>query len=151
MESAQEQQLGEVVPHDDPKTVQLEIYRNVLSPEGKPTGYIKRVENRKLKDILEDLIKKLGEDYKELDYFGFSSIIERKDREQVAWPEKWRWIACYAVRGDSEGYYIHVDVIFSDGTRDSNGTREMLFLGKSLSGMDLALRVANKCAKYLGA
>jgi len=146
MESAEEQEkLGDWVPHDDPKTVPVEVYKYVLKPDGTPSGYIRRVGNRQLMYILNDLIAKLGEDYKELDYFGYSSAIERKDRGQVTWPEKWHWIACYVVTGGSEGYYIHVDVIFSDGTR------EMIFLGKSLSGMDLALRVANKCTKFLGA
>jgi len=144
METAQEQ-LGEVVPHDDPNTVQLEIYRNLLSPEGKPTGYLRRVGTRSLSDILEDLIKKLREDYKELDYFGFSSAIERKDREQVTWPEKWRWIACYAVTGGSEGHYIHVEVVLSDDTRI------LVFIGKTFQGMAHAFRIANKCAMFLGA
>jgi hypothetical protein len=26
-------------------------------------------------------------------------------------PASWSWIACYAVRGNSEGYYVHIELI----------------------------------------
>ena len=57
---------------------------------------------------------------------------------------RWRWLACYAVTGDSEGWYVHVDVISGD-------SRKLLFLCKTFADMDAAYKIAKRCAELLGA
>src|SRR5262249_3603265 len=54
-----------------------------------------------------------------LDYF---SPGDDPWRDNPAWQDLWqykgaryRWIACFAVTGTSEGHYIHVDLIGTDG------------------------------------
>lgn len=56
-----------------------------------------------------------------------------------------RWIACYAVTGNSEGHYVHVDLIGSEGQR------RLVFLCKTFEGMDHAYKIAQRCAELLGA
>jgi hypothetical protein len=61
----------------------------------------------------------------------------------VTWPEG-RWIACYAVRGGSEGWYVHIDVITQD--------RERLPIGLAKCwSKELAWKVATKAAELLDA
>lgn len=60
------------------------------------------------------------------------------------------WIACFAVRGGSEGFYVHVEAIFRPAGRDMAGRRVLLALGKEWSA-DRALEVANACARLLEA
>lgn len=60
------------------------------------------------------------------------------------------WIACYAVEGDNEGWYVHVDALWRATHRDDPGRRVLLALGKEWSA-DRALAVANACARLLGA
>lgn len=43
----------------------------------------------------------------------------------MPWPDDWRWLAVYVVTGGSEGTYLHVDAIRSDGKR------QLLILGKT--------------------
>ncbi len=59
-----------------------------------------------------------------------------------AMPERWQWIACYPVKGSSEGYYIHIDILFH------NGTRTMFGLAKVWDWESACLR-ANAAAKIL--
>ncbi len=76
------------------------------------------------------------------------------------------WIACYAVRGSSEGYWVHVDAIMNgfaplriqwmengevlereapDDCRFSTN----LFLGKTFLGLHVATQVAALITEYL--
>ena len=48
------------------------------------------------------------------------------------WPATYHWLAIFAVKGGSEGYYIHVEAITGD-------KRELLLLGKAFGGLDVAL------------
>lgn len=81
-------------------------------------------------DIEADIIRKMKEEHLEawkmLDYFGLEYDY-RRQRKGDYFPVQWKWIACYYVKGGSEGYYFHVDLIDSDGKRD------LIFLGKTLS------------------
>ena len=52
--------------------------------------------------------------------------------DSPVWPEKppyTRWIACYAVKGDSEGWYVHVDLIRSEPD-GATGGRFLMILAK---------------------
>ncbi|MFA5183580.1 MAG: hypothetical protein WC405_19910 [Syntrophales bacterium] len=77
-----------------------------------------------------------------LDYFH----IVRGDSEEeraVPLPDELRWLVVFAVTGASEGFYIHVEVIYP-------GSRKLLILGKDLgSKMDTALQAVNVLAPLL--
>ena len=81
-------------------------------------------------DIEADIIRKIKEEHPEawemLDYFGLEYDYRRNHRGDY-FPTSWQWIACYYVKGGSEGYYFHVDLIAL------GGERKMIFLGKTLS------------------
>uniref|UniRef100_A0A6M3KXQ5 Uncharacterized protein n=1 Tax=viral metagenome TaxID=1070528 RepID=A0A6M3KXQ5_9ZZZZ len=85
---------------------------------------------RRIQDIHRDVIdefKKRGAwgeyGHTTLDYF---SVVDRIGG-LIYWPEKAKWTAIFHVTGGSEGFYIHVEAITSDGDR------HLIFLGKSLS------------------
>ena len=93
---------------------------------------------RLLRDVLqqEDLIDEYFDLCIETDQTFFSLV------------ESYRWTACYAVTGGSEGNYIHVDLI--DGyDRDYNGKAQHLITGKTFLGLAHALKIANRCAELL--
>lgn len=60
----------------------------------------------------------------------------------TAWPVSYRWIACYAVTGGSEGWYTHIDAIMPDRSVTN------LLLCKCWS-FQLALQVAHAAAWVL--
>lgn len=93
---------------------------------------------RELNVRLKDLIADIGED--------FSCAAWGKEKE--AMPKSWRWISCYAVRGGSEGYYVHVDLIFSPEGSEQDGRRQMIGLCKCWSWDD-AFRMANAATRVL--
>lgn len=85
-------------------------------------------------------------------------------------PHDYRWVACFAVTGGSEGHYIHVDfmvpvdrMVASEGDFGEKqhelsiapGCRlwrnVRLALGKTFKGMDHACEIARRCAVLLGA
>jgi hypothetical protein len=120
------------------KVIETDVWEE--NPEKK--GYLRKVRNKTVKEVFDETVAFLKERdlYDELDYFSIShpwSI----DAKKTDFPNPWRWIACYAVVGGSEGHYIHVDVI------DTEGKREMIFIGKTFSGMDHALKVSNLLSK----
>ena len=52
--------------------------------------------------------------------------------ETPVWPEEppyTRWVACYAVKGDSEGWYVHVDLIRGEPD-GATGGRFLMILAK---------------------
>ena len=61
-------------------------------------------------------------------------------------PEDRRWIAVYPVQGDSEGWYIHIDIIHFDSTRT------MFVLIKTLAeDRNRAWEIAKAAGELLGA
>jgi hypothetical protein len=90
----------------------------------------------------------------ELDYFspGWGSSYDKLTGNE-RWHDIWglhggyRWLACYAVTGTSEGHYIHVELI--GNTQPEKRLR--LWLGKTFSGMLHAYQVAALLAQLLGA
>jgi len=96
--------------------------------------------HRKLRDVLqaEDLI----EEY-------FSLAIET---DQTFWKllESCRWVACYAVTGDSEGHFVHVDLVCGYD-QEWTGKALHLITGKTFLGLAHAQKIANRCAELLGA
>ena len=53
------------------------------------------------------------------------------------------WIAVFPITGGSEGHYIHVEAIARDGSR------QLLYLGKTFKGMDHAWQIARKLGDLL--
>jgi hypothetical protein len=81
------------------------------------------------------------------EYFSLSIVTD-----ETFWSlnERYRWIACYAVTGGSEGHYIHVDLISGYG-EDWTGKALHLITGKTFLGLAHALKIANRCAELLRA
>ncbi len=93
-------------------------------------GYLRFVRRRKPNEIWE-LVKALLPHYipqweEYFDYIGISSEFKYQKTEDEDLP-KFRHIACYVVKGGSEGHYLHVDLLMDEGKR------QQLFLGKTLS------------------
>jgi hypothetical protein len=61
----------------------------------------------------------------EPDYCHLSSFRENAPADDApVWPDKppyTRWVAIYAVSGDSEGWYVHIDRIPADATNVRQG------------------------------
>lgn len=100
-------------------------------------GYLQKVRNKTIKEVYEEVKQFLIEQniYDDLDYFLISVY-----RENEEFPE-WRWMACYAVTGDSEGHYVHVDVLPFDGPPVH------VFTAKTFLGINHALKVSNLLTK----
>ena len=96
----------------------------------------------------------------EMDYFSTSGVrtesifrvaMEKVWRYHAKTPyDGYRWWACYAVTGGSEGHYIHIDLASGYGEQYT-GTTFHVITGKTFMGMEHALKVANRCAELLGA
>ena len=124
---------------DPPVTcIETEVYEPI--PE-KP-GFVREVRKRTFGEIYKETRQFLEERdiWDSLDYFHLSRDYKDDKFEDKLFPN-WRWIACYAVVGGSEGHYIHVDII------DMDGKTTQLFLGKTFMGMDYALYVSNMLTK----
>ena len=128
-----------------PETIQIERYQAI--PE-KP-GFRRHVGNRSVGEVYNDLQEKLRQIIVEwdgekvllwdtLDYFS----TQHDTRDEIP---SWKWIACFPVTGGSEGHYIHIEVI------DSEGKLTPLYLGKTFCGWDMACKIANEIGRLLGA
>lgn len=107
-------------------------------------GYCYNFENRKARDVFKDVEQALRERGLYPDEY-FSCEL----KNDALWPE-YRWLACYAVRGGSEGYYVHVDAIDS-----KTGSRQLILLGKTLqwgaTGRQYINSIANALTEILEA
>lgn len=93
---------------------------------------------RKLRTILqaEDLIDE------------YLSVSNDTDQPFFSLVGHYRWIACYAVTGGSEGHYIHIDLIHGYD-QDWSGKALHLITGKTFLGLNHAQKIANRCAELL--
>lgn len=153
-------------PKDEP--IQLDVYRYVVEvATGEQCGgVVRRERGRKVVEIADELRQRLDAVPGSQDetgwvcpfideYFGLSTVWQHKHSNgkpyysggcaDVEWPSDYRWLACYAVTGGSEGHYIHIDFVRDDGAFEG------VFLGKTFRGMAHAQRIAAKCAELLGA
>ncbi len=96
-------------------------------------------------DVCRRLRTVLDEDDLIDEYFDLSNPIDQTFFRLL---EDYRWIACYAVTGGSEGHYIHIDLVHGYD-RDYSGKALHLITGKTFLGLDHALKVANRCAELL--
>ena len=128
-------------------TIEIELYEPSDDPEKAQQGYLRHVGNRKISEIYDELRAVLTKQglHHEWEYFSIMSGVNSAD----PFPE-YRCIACWAVPGGSEGWYIHVEAVKDD-------KRTLVYLGKvlgrsdnfKLSGYDYALKIAGECAKAL--
>ena len=102
-----------------------------------------QIEGRKMADIRKDLSAALGSLADE----GVGVATWAWPENNATWPDGWRWIACYYVTGDSEGHYVHVDVVLADPAH----THRTAFLLKTFRGAEHAAKLAAECARLLGA
>lgn len=120
-------------------------------PIGQPTIAPIDLEQTTIQDIAYQLRKELeteGSVGPSVDYCSVSSALDYttvKGR-MVANPGRrnqpigtYRWIACYAVTGGSEGHYIHVDRIWDEG---ADRHLENLITIKTFGGYDEACAIA---------
>jgi hypothetical protein len=125
------------------KQIETEIW--VPNPE-KP-GYLMLERMKTIGEVYDELEQILKEQgiYGEMDYFGISSGWNgRKQEARKQDFPNYRWIACFAVEGGSEGHYIHVEIISAEGGK---WKREIIFLGKTFCGLEHALKVSNICTQ----
>jgi len=117
-------------------------------------GYVHTMRTKTIQEVYDELVARLKfEDNLPDEYFSLSVAIRYNDigdrcgtglHKDDEWPE-YHWIACYPVTGNSEGHYIHVDIIDKDG-RATN-----IFLAKTFHGFERAAEIAAACAWHLGA
>ena len=74
---------------------------------------------RSFRDVIADLSARLKDEIDQSgeDGFGWPHYLPH---DQQVMPHRWACIACYAVRGGSEGYWVHIDLILADGRRQMN-------------------------------
>jgi hypothetical protein len=118
------------------KVIETDVWE--ADPEKK--GYLKFVRLKTIEEVYKEANQFLKEQflYDRLDYFLVSGSTNKEDKAEFP---KWRWIACYAVVGGSEGHYIHVDALTVEGKF------VQIFTGKTFLGMNFALEVSNALTK----
>lgn len=102
-----------------------------------------RLCRRPVKDVHADLKTALVESgiYDSLDYFEIAT--GKKKTENGPFPE-FEWLACSPVTGKAGGHYIYIGTI-------SKGRHNLLFVGKTSKGFQVACEAANFCAQQLSA
>lgn len=78
---------------------------------------------------------------------GFDCDHSLLDTEWMELVQEWRWLACYVVAGNSEGHYIHIDLMRSRGEKGKTEAMSV-FTAKTFGGFPLAHEMAN-AACYL--
>lgn len=98
--------------------------------------------NRDMTDIHADLEAHLRDAglWEALDYFDLTSAMKQKKIKRF--PD-FRWIACFPVAEPGQGHYVHVEAI------TASKKCQLIFVGKTVKGFDVAAAVASKCAELL--
>lgn len=137
--------------------IEIEVYK----PHPEKTGYLLLDYRRTIQDVLDELNAKLKLEGREPDEYGFSNMTKYRDPAYMAegprkygqyalpWPE-YRRIAVFPVTGNSEGHYIHIEII-SPERKDGTHTVECIGLAKTFRGWDHACRIAGAAARLLQA
>jgi hypothetical protein len=108
---------------------------------GEKTGYTTRVKGRPLEEIYKKVISRIEDNGLIIDEYATISSDARLEHKLEEWPDDVSRIMCYAVRGGSEGHYVHVDVVVSKPYEKPEVIG--IFLIKTFLGMDHALRLSN--------
>jgi hypothetical protein len=110
-------------------------------------GFVVDEKPKTIEKVLEYVLaelKKADVDIGTYDYFNPMSPHPDID----TWPLDYRWIACFAVVGANEGWYIHV-VAFKPGKRPRTCEVETLLLGKTFQSIEHALELVVALTKIL--
>lgn len=146
--------LGDVVPHDDPNGVQVDVYRRVLGEDGKPTGHIYRVAGRPIVDIARDLARELERREMVDEYTALGHEFKYEQAKcpdtPADWPEDVCNVACWAVRGGSEGHYVHVDMVRKATVPGTRPQHVNIMTVKTFRGIEHARKIAAACCDMLG-
>jgi len=141
----------------EPQTTALQITDALLLPKVRTDpdlwtqaadgSWQKEHAPRTLGEVWEDIEAALpayGIDLGEFDYAGpmFHQECAR------IFPHGYRWLTCFTVRGDSEGWFVHVVAIHS---QDGKPVLETLYLAKTFAGWETALALANAITRMLDA
>lgn len=115
-------------------TCTVECYVWETNPE---TGYLNKLRTKTVDEVYRALRAILGEypDGGE-EYF----LVARHAGGDTEWPDG--DIRCFSANGSSEGDYTHVEV-------HHNGSREIIFLGKTFMGRDASWAFARRLADLL--
>lgn len=90
-----------------------------------------RLDGRRIIDILADVNAAMKAAGIEAEEYGFNDMTGRQPSDEQLWPAKPTWIGCYPVRGDNEGYYVHITLVFRG---DQTGpSARMIGLAKTYS------------------
>jgi len=112
-----------------------------------PDGHRERVNNpRTLGDVWNDIVATVPAYGIDLNDFDYAGPICMTDRHRL-FPQGYRWLACFTVRGCSEGHYIHVATVST--TPEEQQVIETLFLAKTFNGWATANALANALAVML--
>jgi hypothetical protein len=132
----------------EPEQQPIEV--EVWEPNPDKPGYLRFVRMKTVQEVYDELKARLeADDLLPDDYFQISSDFRYSDEyrgkklDEIPLPRHYWRIVSFAVRGSSEGYYVHIGTIFSSGKYQD------LFLGKSFQGMEYALKVAAACTRHM--
>jgi hypothetical protein len=113
-----------------------------------------RVKGRAINDIMRDVNAIMEERGIQAEESDFSSFSDLGPLDQRIWPSvetakqtgNWlRWIACFPVQGNSEGIYVHIELIFQSSAK---GTSERRLIGTAKCyTWENALAMANCAAE----
>jgi hypothetical protein len=128
------------------------IETEVWEPNPDKPGYLRFVRMKTISEVYDELKARLkADDLLPDEYFQISSGFRYGDEyggktpNKIPLPKNYWQIICFAVRGTSEGYYIHVGLILKDGQYQD------LFLGKTLQegedGLNYALQIVSAVTK----
>ena len=116
-----------------------------------PDGQWERVHNpRTLGDVWNDIVATLPAYGIDLNDFDYAGPVCRTDRDQL-FPQGYRWLACFTVRGCSEGWFVHVATVSSKSVEGWEEAQVVvtLFLAKTFNGWATANALANALAVML--
>jgi hypothetical protein len=133
----------------EPKQQPIEV--EVWEPNPDKPGYLRFVRMKSVQEVYDELKARLkADDLLPDDYFQISSDFRYSDEywgkklNEIPMPQHYWRIIAFAVKGASEGHYIHIGVIL-------NGQYQDLFLGKTLQegedGLNYAMQVVNIITK----
>ena len=108
-------------------------------------------ETATIEEIARTLRAELEPLYPDVDYCSLSPDVNySKPAGRAHQPiGRYRWIACYAVTGGSEGHYVHVDRIWCEDYKPAQ--HEGLLLVKTFGGYAQACEIAAYIGARMGA
>lgn len=98
---------------------------------------------RTFRDVISDLNTRLQIEIEQSgeDGFGWNHYLPAA---QQVMPQRWRWLACYAVKGGSEGYWVHLDLILVDDRRINIGMTKVWSWAAALALSNAATRILHE-------